>query len=698
MNVSMLRHLSSSGSEKNRPSRVAEAPRNDDGASPESSRHPTFLPGHGLLLDSAKGDAGVKTSDAEHNDDGHHAAAHNDEEESICSSATKKWKKMHQKKKGKICSTDNLLNHKSEFFLIQEVTSGKFLARPLDTNKPSCGCRDKIFRIKPVKKDGKVAFTVQGRNRMFLSFEHNDRLTVNRLWALSYEAWMFHFDADGSSCTFTMQSNAPPSINNRYVSLLKSTRALETADDTPHRAAKWRIIPLSRGSSKDDHDEEHDDENDGGHHGHVDDARHYWGLSGAMLDEEEEKKRQKDCGNKGCEKGPYRGPLHDSADTLPELRKAVFPLFGSPKPLSSSKPVDPNSKYDTVVIAERTIRNWAAMDGMQPVMFSTDKNTLAIVDKVNREVDEHNAALRSGGCDPVEEHVPRHMRRHRTKVSADFETMPAYKNNPPTYRGLFKKALEMHPDAPAVMYSNGDILFSPTLAQTIRFVASVYEREKRRREQHQDDNDDDDGTGKKKTKKQLRGWMIVGQRINYEVPASFTLKDLSDETYASCGSIKKLVDESNSNNDKNSNFSALETLLPKWVDDVERFGIKGKLFQGNAEDYFIVSRDLFDWDKVPAFIVGGVAFDNWITSRGVRMALSGEAIMVDAVKTITALHQNDDPNVKQSHKTDKSKFNLRLAAQHGGIGNGYTSDAPLATEKLPDGSVTIYDKYALLFS
>ena len=56
------------------------------------------------------------------------------------------------------------------------------------------------------------------------------------------------------------------------------------------------------------------------------------------------------------------------------------------------------------------------------------------------------------------------------------------------------------------------------------------------------------------------------------------------------------------------NFSL--TTMPQWVLDVENYARNGQLFQGNAEDYFIVSRDMFDWDKIPDFVVGGVAFDN----------------------------------------------------------------------------------------
>jgi hypothetical protein len=48
--------------------------------------------------------------------------------------------------------------------------------------------------------------------------------------------------------------------------------------------------------------------------------------------------------------------------------------------------------------------------------------------------------------------------------------------------------------------------------------------------------------------------------------------------------------------------------------------------------------------------------------------------------------------------TPKSIYNSDLAARHGGIGGmGHTADAPVATERRADGSITVYDKHRLLF-
>ncbi len=614
-------------------------------------------------------------------------------------------------KSKRIKSNRELLRAGTEFFVLVERNSQKFLARPINTNKKKSKWAERIFRIQKNKQyssAGSPSFSIKGHTRLYLACENNDKVTNDRLWARSYEQWWFDFSDDGGYARIRANKN------DKYITVFKTDgRSLQTVVADKNKAAEWEIYPVPKCSTS-----------SGAATGAAESSAEAaevkcWGPDFNGYSPHKKKSRRGD-GNKLPPAPPLRGPLLDSDDVLeryPDLvTKARFPLFGSPKKLSSSAPANANDPFDTVLIAERTIRNWAAMDGMAPVMFSDDPATSEIVEKVNREIEENRKKIfKSCGVDAVVQNnnsnddsssssfIPKHLRKHKTLlISSDFEIHSEYKQ--PTYRGLFKKALELFPDAPGVMYSNGDILFSPTLAQTIRKVVAYFEDQKRENPK-------------------LKGWMIVGQRVNYVVPAKFALRDQpnddvqdggddteKEEIYVStCSGLNKMIKKQSKINSKYINkkkkngrrsitTNANDTVMPQWVSDVEEFARTGDLFQGNAEDYFIVSRNMFDWDKIPEFIVGGVAFDNWITGRGVAKALRGEAIMVDAVKTITALHQNDAVELKKSHITPKSRFNLQLAADHGGIHDGYTSDALYATERFLDGSVAIYDKYALLFN
>jgi hypothetical protein len=236
-----------------------------------------------------------------------------------------------------------------------------------------------------------------------------------------------------------------------------------------------------------------------------------------------------------------------------------------------------------------------------------------------------------------------------------FEIHSSYKQ--PTYRGLFKAAFKRYPDAPAVMYSNVDILYAPSLADTIRSVQNFVKGERLRQLEVLKQQ------GRPASEYKVKGWMIIGQRINFPVPA-----DWSPLTSAS------------------------------WPSDLYTlFASKGKLYNRDAEDYFVVSRGLFDWDSIPDFVVGGVAFDNWITGRANKLAESGEAFVVDGTKTIVALHQTHGKK-KASHRHPKSNYNARLAREHGGWSRGRTSDALIASEFNAHGLVSVYDKQGLLYT
>ena len=93
-----------------------------------------------------------------------------------------------------------------------------------------------------------------------------------------------------------------------------------------------------------------------------------------------------------------------------------------------------------------------------------------------------------------------------------------------------------------------------------------------------------------------------------------------------------------------------------------------------------MSRNLFKWKKMPDFVVGGAAFDNWLVADVVH---SGRALVVDITRTATVVHQDHDKGRKCGSKcslmTPKSTYNSQLAKKNGGTARGTTLDAPYAT-------------------
>ena len=82
----------------------------------------------------------------------------------------------------------------------------------------------------------------------------------------------------------------------------------------------------------------------------------------------------------------------------------------------------------------------------------------------------------------------------------------------------------------------------------------------------------------------------------------------------------------------------------KWnndfdIRDFDAHFSTGTLFRPDAQDYFVVSKQTFDWRNIPAFVVGRPAYDNWL----VNAAYHDPAIaLIDATVTVRAIHQTDD--------------------------------------------------------
>ncbi|EKF26082.1 hypothetical protein MOQ_010241, partial [Trypanosoma cruzi marinkellei] len=195
------------------------------------------------------------------------------------------------------------------------------------------------------------------------------------------------------------------------------------------------------------------------------------------------------------------------------------------------------------------------------------------------------------------------------KTIHEFEMQPDYIQ--PTYRGLFQSVIKHYPLAKSIMYANMDILFTSSLVKTLEKVQQVYNNKKRMMRLHN---------------KSYHGWFIVGRRINVNVPVHWSME------------------------------------IENWDSEIEiqLKTLKGKIFSSDAEDYFAMNVDFFNWYKIPPFIVGGIVFDNWLTSQAVLLDITGKALTVDATKTLTAIHQNHGKNMYASLLKPKSNFNIQL--------------------------------------
>jgi hypothetical protein len=482
------------------------------------------------------------------------------------------------------------------FYQLQHSLTGTWLAKTSDSGTDSLdSATERTFFLEYSNKHS--AWSIQSHLRTYLAYELSFDISIDRLRAKSFEMWLLEFATDGSMLLKSKRLQ-------KYVTVGGVGHdQLFANGNTAAEAARWVLLrepsPQCNRGDKDFDVPKKD-----------------------LL----ERLRSSCWGPEGHLKAAPQ-----TRSSAAKFSNATVPVFGSPKPLAQLSPKDANDKYDTFIISNRTLHNWAMIDGVEPFLLADDGGNQELVKRVNAGAGiVHKIALQTSGFELHKE--------------------PSYEQ--PTYRGLFDAALRRFPDALAVMYSNSDILYTPSLVETVRSVASYVDRERERMK-------------RRGVPYNVKGWMIVGQRVNHDIPPSWNL-DASG----------------------------------RWVDTVEgEFAKQGDLFESDAEDYFIVSRGLFDWMKdIPDFVVGGVAFDNWITNKVNVMASRGEAIEVDGSKTIIAVHQNHGGDPKKSHEHPKSVYNSHLAARNGGWTLGHTADALYATERRAvDGIVTVYDKHRLLY-
>ncbi|KEG11658.1 hypothetical protein DQ04_02391040 [Trypanosoma grayi] len=413
----------------------------------------------------------------------------------------------------------------------------------------------------------KDTYAIQAWSTMFLSAHSDGRVGMDRAAARSAEMWRFDFvSASGTVALWSASER-------RYVRV--SGDRLKCDVKELGAAAQWEIYVEPRVACR--------SPAVGEAWNFV--ARDCWGL--------------------------VRSPQNEPA--------GMIVLFGTPKPLKSLAP-NTSDKHDPFVIVNRTLFNWALIDGVQPVVLTDDPLSHKLIEQINQE----NAAKGVG---------------HHIDVIKEFECHEKF--GQPTYRGLFLSVLLAYPDAQAFMYSNMDILFSRSSVATIHAIRRYKDAVAHRLPS-------------------VKGWFAVGRRINVDIPLNWSL-----------------------NSD--------------WEEDVEvSFRAEGVPFQSLSEDYFAMNNDMFDWRKAPDFVVGGTAFDNWLTTQAVLRAREGLALTLEASHTLTAIHQNHGENAKASHRHPKSRYNNVLAHRNGGWSLGRTTDAPLMTVRHFGDEILVFDKLGIL--
>ena len=113
----------------------------------------------------------------------------------------------------------------------------------------------------------------------------------------------------------------------------------------------------------------------------------------------------------------------------------------------------------------------------------------------------------------------------------------------------------------------------------------------------------------------------------------------------------------------------------------------GQKFQNDAQDYFITSPDIWDWNTFPLFVIGRVAYDNWIVNHAVT---NPDISPIDASETCPVIHQTGPAGNHQGHQTanqaDK-QYNTVLGA--GNWKQGFMSSCRYETKWGDHGKIII---------
>jgi len=101
----------------------------------------------------------------------------------------------------------------------------------------------------------------------------------------------------------------------------------------------------------------------------------------------------------------------------------------------------------------------------------------------------------------------------------------------------------------------------------------------------------------------------------------------------------------------------------------------GKLFMTCAEDYFFIAFNDFPWHHVADVVIGRPAYDNYMVGLAIQQNVS----VVDATKTLLALHQTGSDGNKAGHMNRDKSFNLAAIGKFN-YNSGLSSSAQYETK------------------
>jgi hypothetical protein len=198
----------------------------------------------------------------------------------------------------------------------------------------------------------------------------------------------------------------------------------------------------------------------------------------------------------------------------------------------------------------------------------------------------------------------------------------------PLLKSMFVR-VEQTTDARMFGYMNADILFDENLVEAIRTVLRGVE----------------DGILSSRV-------LVVGQRINFQMPFPF-----------------------NASNEYVINQQADAAVIKTMAE-------RASVFLEGAMDFFFITKGAFVWSKVPDFIIGRPAYDNWLVDH----AYHDKADRVDITLTVHAVHQNDVMGDTAGHMPRPDvEWNKDLSKNTtGGYDHGLTSTSNWQTRWHPD--------------
>lgn len=126
----------------------------------------------------------------------------------------------------------------------------------------------------------------------------------------------------------------------------------------------------------------------------------------------------------------------------------------------------------------------------------------------------------------------------------------------------------------------------------------------------------------------------------------------------------------------------IATISSKWI----KTNCKTDTFSQWAQDYFFFTRDVLDFllsgTNMPPSRLGGVVFDNWLSSRPVAWRAqntSVQPVSIDASSTLNNYHLllEEGPGLLQSHRSAASAINRDIHRPGGGYSD-YLCNEPIA--------------------